>query len=166
MYTYGVHPCQYSRTSLSAPSHTASFTFPWAALFSFCYTLSEAMSAVFHTLCSELCPTDFFPLLQAYPVQQGAYAFPVRALCIGWCVHSMCTYPDDARCLLCPIHVIRAYISPTLCLHSFIQSIPGTLQRNYWLWRCRNLWICYYPTFSAGIRRWCSSFPRLKATSS
>ena len=60
-------------------------------------------------------PHRFFPLLQAYPVRQGAYAFPVSALCIGWCVHSMCTYSDDARCLLCPIHVIRAYISPTLC---------------------------------------------------
>ena len=57
----------------------------------------------------------FLPAPSAYPVRQGAYAFPVRALCIGWCVHSMCTYPDDARCLLCPIHVIRAYISPTLC---------------------------------------------------
>ncbi len=31
-------------------------------------------------ICPELCPTGFFPLLQAYPVRQGAYAFPVRAL--------------------------------------------------------------------------------------
>ena len=30
--------------------------------------------------------------------------------CVGWCVHCKCTYSDDARNLLCPIHVIRAFI--------------------------------------------------------
>ena len=30
--------------------------------------------------------------------------------CVGWCVHCKCTYSDDARNLLCPIHVIRAFM--------------------------------------------------------
>ena len=30
--------------------------------------------------------------------------------CVGWCVHCKCTYSDDAQNLLCPIHVIRAFI--------------------------------------------------------
>ena len=35
MYTYGVHPCQYSRTSLSAPSHTAHYIISQTALHHF-----------------------------------------------------------------------------------------------------------------------------------
>ena len=35
MYPYGVHPCQYSRTSLSAPSHTAHYIISQTALYHF-----------------------------------------------------------------------------------------------------------------------------------